>query len=251
MSHDQKELEDLRRRVADLERELEVRTTRLEQFAFHAAHDMQEPLRKISAFGERLQRYQDVLPERGRMYLGKMLDAAARMSNLIDDLLKYAMVGTRESRTGSVDLKGIFDELLDIYSTSLSECGAQVSLSGLEPVEGDRTQVRQLFQNLLSNAIKFRREGVPLRVAVQGRRTGDGMLEVSVADNGIGFDECYRDKIFQVFQRLHGRGEYEGSGIGLAVCARVVENQGGRLDARGRPGEGATFSATLPLAEKN
>lgn len=244
------EIEALRRRVAELERELEVRTERLEQFAFHAAHDMQEPLRKISAFGERLQRHQEDLPARAQIYLDRMLDASSRMSHLIDDLLKYARVSRGDRATEVVRLEEVFAEVLDDYATRLAEAGGEVSLSELAPVQGDRTQVRQLFQNLVSNAIKFRRKEVPLAVSIRGWVVDGRMLEVSVRDNGIGFEEKYREKIFQVFQRLHGRSEYEGTGIGLAVCARVVESHGGTIDVRSEPGEGTVFVVTLPLAEK-
>jgi len=221
----------------------------LEQFAFHAAHDMQEPLRKISAFGERLQRYEEELPERGRMYLGRMLDASRRMANLIDDLLKYARVSREGTDMELVDLNEVFQEIMDDYANRLVEAGAEVTLQDLEPVLGDWTQLRQLFQNLVSNAIKFRRKSVPLQVTVRGRRL-EGRLEVTVTDNGIGFEEKYREKIFQVFQRLHGRSEYEGTGIGLAVCARIAESHGGSIEARSEPGEGAVFVVTLPLAKK-
>ena len=236
--------------IARDDTELKRAREALEQFAFHAAHDMQEPLRKISAFGERLQKYEEHLPERGQMYLGRMLDASRRMANLIDDLLKYARVSKGSVELENVELDEVFREILDEYATRLAESGAEVTLDGLEAVQGDWTQVRQLFQNLVSNAIKFRREGVPVRVTVRGQPQDDGRLRVTVADNGIGFEEKYLGKIFQVFQRLHGRGQYEGTGIGLAVCARIAESHGGSIEARSEPGEGAVFVVTLPLAEK-
>ena len=221
----------------------------LEQFAFHAAHDMQEPLRKISVFGDRLQKFEEDLPERGQKYLDRMLDATLRMSKLIYDLLKYARVNRGKPATESVDLNEVFNEVLDDYSTRLSECGGEVTLKELGHVEADWTQVRQLFQNLISNAIKFRRKDVPLEITVRAHQAR-GMLEVSVRDNGIGFEEKYKNKIFQVFQRLHGRSEYPGTGIGLAVCARIAESHGGTLDAHSEFGEGSVFVVTLPVAEK-
>jgi PAS domain S-box-containing protein len=217
----------------------------LEQFAFHAAHDMKEPLRKISAFGERLQKFRDVLPERGRLYLDRMLDASRRMSHLIDDLLEYARIGREGRDPVAVDLEDVLAEVVEDYSTKLKECGGRVSSEDLGVVEGDRTQLRQLFQNLLSNAIKFRRKDEPLMVTVRGE-VKNGHVEVSFSDNGIGFEEEYREKIFQVFQRLHGRDEYEGTGIGLALCSRIVESHGGSIEARGSSGGGATFVFTLP-----
>jgi PAS domain S-box-containing protein len=222
----------------------------LEQFAFHAAHDLKEPLRKIVAFGERLDKYRDNVPDRGQLYLDKMLDASLRMSNLIDDLLEYARVSRDEKEMVAVDLEKIIDGLAQDYSTKLREAEGEISVSGLSVVSADWTQMRQLLQNLISNAIKFRRKDAPLEIRVSGREI-DGMLEVRFSDNGIGFDEQYREKIFQVFQRLHGRMEYEGTGIGLAVCARVVQSHCGTIWAESREGEGATFVFTLPLKKVN
>lgn len=227
--------------------ELKKAESALEQFAFHAAHDMKEPLRKISAFGEKLDKHRGSLPERGRLYLEKMLDASRRMSILIDDLLKFARVSRNLKYTVTVDLEEVVEELAQDYSERLRDVEAEIHIDGMTKVRADRTQMRQLFQNLLSNAIKFRREGEPLEIFVMGSDLGNGMLEVSFRDNGIGFEEQYREKIFEVFQRLHGRSEYEGTGIGLAVCARIVQSHGGKIEAKGSPEQGAEFVFTLPL----
>ena len=228
--------------------ELKRAQAALEQFAFHAAHDMQEPLRKISAFGERLQKFEKSLPEKGKLYLDRMLDATNRMSTLIEDLLKYARVQRGAQEFEEVDLREVIEDILDLYEDRLATCGAEVTVdASLGKVKGDRTQLRQLFQNLISNAIKFRKKGVPLRIIIQSRHLDLNTLEISVQDNGIGFEEKYKEKIFQVFQRLHGRSEYTGTGIGLAVCARIAESHGGSLDVRSNPGEGSVFLVSLPL----
>lgn len=228
--------------------ELKKAEKALEQFAFHAAHDMKEPLRKISAFGERLDRFRDDIPEKGRLYLDKMLDASKRMSVLIDDLLKFARVSRNLKDTGPVDLEEVVEELAQDYSEKLRDSEAEIHIDdGLTMVRADRTQMRQLFQNLLSNSLKFQKKDAPLEVFVKGEDLGTGMLKVTWSDNGIGFEEQYKQKIFEVFQRLHGRGEYEGTGIGLAVCARIVQSHGGQIEAKGVPDQGATFEFTLPL----
>ena len=246
--------EALQRQAEELQRS----NHELEQFAYVASHDLQEPLRKIQAFGDRLgSRYAGVLDEQGSDYLRRMHSAAERMQTLINDLLTFSRVTTQAQPFARVELARVVREVISDLELRIEQTGAVVEVGELPAVEADPVQMRQLFQNLLSNALKFRREGVPPRVRVSARTfTGAGAedgrgaewCEVAVQDNGIGFDEKYLDRIFALFQRLHGRGQYEGTGIGLAICRKIAERHGGTVTARSTPGEGSTFTVTLPVA---
>jgi PAS domain S-box-containing protein len=232
----------------------------LEQFASVASHDLQEPLRKIQAFGDRLQgRFKETLGEQGREYLERMLSSAARMRLLIEDLLTYARVTTRAQPFVPVDLGVVAREVVSDLEGRLQQTEGQVELGALPVALADPLQMRQLLQNLIGNGLKFHRPGQPpvvrlsqVHSGVDPCTNGDGAdppaatVTVAVQDNGIGFEEIYLDRIFEVFQRLHGRGEYEGTGMGLAICRKIVERHGGRITAHSTPGEGATFLVTLP-----
>jgi PAS domain S-box-containing protein len=222
----------------------------LEDFAYIASHDLQEPLRKVVAFGGRLrERYEEALDEKGRDYLDRMLRASERMQQLINDLLRLSRVTTKARPFGPVDLHGVAVGVLSDLEEHISRTGAEVQLGDLPRVQADAVQMRQLLQNLLTNALKFHRRGVRPRVKI-GATIEDGHAVVTVADNGIGFDEKYADRIFRPFQRLHGRGQYEGSGMGLSICKKILERHGGRITARSRPGEGATFFVQMSLARE-
>lgn len=229
--------------------ELRRSNSELEQFAYVASHDLQEPLRKVASFCQMIERrYGDQLDDRGRQYIEFAVDGAKRMQALINDLLSFSRVGRMARPEESVDLGAVARQALDNLATLREETGAEVDVAELPHVSGDRTQLTQLFQNLLGNAIKFRREGVPPRVVIDARRTGDEW-EFRCADNGIGVEPRYADRIFLIFQRLHPRDEYTGTGIGLALCKKIVEYHGGRiwLDGADRGGEpGTTFRWTLP-----
>ncbi|WP_254715662.1 ATP-binding protein [Actinomadura sp. NAK00032] len=230
--------------------ELRRSNSELEQFAYVASHDLQEPLRKVASFCQMIERrYGDQLDDRGRQYIEFAVDGAKRMQALINDLLSFSRVGRMARPEESVDLGAVVRQALDNLAALREETGAEVDAADLPHVPGDRTQLTQLFQNLIGNAIKFRREGVPPRVVIDARRTG-GEWEFRCADNGIGVEPRYADRIFLIFQRLHPRDEYTGTGIGLALCKKIVEFHGGRiwLDGDDRGDEpGTTFRWTLPV----
>ena len=241
---------DERRRAEEGEaaaaRELRRSNAELEQFAYVASHDLQEPLRKIQAFGDLLAaKHAASLPAEGQGYVKKMQASAGRMSRLIDDLLSFSRVTTHARPFARVDLGATVQEVVDDLELRTEKTGGRVEVGPLPEVEADPVQMRQLFQNLIGNALKFHRPDVPPVVTVSAEPDGDGWA-VTVADNGIGFDDKYAGRIFQVFQRLHGRDEYDGTGVGLAICRKIVDRHGGAITARGRPGEGATFVVALP-----
>lgn len=228
--------------------ELKRSNVELEQFAYVASHDLQEPLHLISAFTDRiLNLYTGVLDEKGADYLRRVQRSVKRMRQLIDDLLQFSRITTRGKPFASVRLNQVLADLLKDLEVRLAETGGKVELGTLPEVFADTLQMRQLFQNLIVNALKFRRPAEAPRVQVSAKILGDGFCEISVQDNGIGFDEKYLEQIFLPFSRLHSYFEYEGSGIGLAVCQKIVSRHGGEITAQSRPGEGSRFIFTLPL----
>ncbi|MCZ8530517.1 sensor histidine kinase [Alteromonas sp. PRIM-21] len=260
--------EDLENRIEERTQELSLysdelaRSNReLEDFAFVASHDLQEPLRKIRAFGNRLESgYTDVIDERGRDYLARMLNAAERMSMLISDLLAFSRVSTRGKDFSEVSLDNVIQSVLDDLEIAIDEKSAQIEVSENMPiVRGDKTQLEQLFLNLISNALKFQSEGITpvVKITLQEVSEEDTQdiimseeydwIKITVADNGIGFDQSFAEKIFAPFQRLHGRSEYKGTGIGLAVCRRIVERHNGQITATSAQGHGATFTIIVPV----
>ncbi len=222
----------------------------LEEFAYIASHDLQEPLRKILAFGDRLKlACRDALTDQGRDYLDRMLGAASRMQTLINDLLTYSRVTTLAQPYAPADLNTILREVLSDLEVRVEQTGARVEAGDLPTIQADPTQMRQLFQNLIGNALKFRRPEEAPQVRIHAE-SADGMCRITVQDNGIGFDPRYADRIFGVFQRLHGRAEYEGTGIGLAVCQKIAHRHGGEIIAHGEPGRGAAFTVSLPFEHR-
>ena len=233
---------------------MKVSNRELQDFASVASHDLQEPLRKVQAFGDRLKvKAGPVLSPETSDYLDRMLNAAARMKTLINDLLTFARVTSRAQPFAPVDMKLLVDQVLSDLEARIEDKQATVKVSDLPVIEADATQMRQLMQNLMGNALKFSRPGEPPRVEVSGEeRVGDDgekRLTLRVRDHGIGFDEKYLDRIFTVFQRLHGRSEFEGTGIGLAVCRKIVERHRGRITAESKTGEGASFIVELPCTQ--
>lgn len=218
----------------------------LEQFAYVASHDLQEPLRMIRGYLELLsERYKGQIDEKADKYIGYAVDGAGRMSGLIRDLLSFSRVNTRGETFGSVPCEEALDYALRNLERSIETSGAKVTHESLPLVSGDKTQLAQLFQNLVGNAIKFRssERSPEIHIAV---RLENGQWLFQVRDNGIGFEQQYEGKIFKIFQRLHDRGQYPGTGIGLAICRRIVERHGGQIWAAGEPGQGATFFFTIP-----
>ncbi|GAB3690604.1 hypothetical protein GCM10027592_07990 [Spirosoma flavus] len=234
----------------------------LQQFAYVASHDLQEPLRKIQSFSTLLTEQMDEqLSATSRDHLQRITAAGARMSTLIKDLLAYSRISTRKQISGSVSLEAIMAGVLTTLEWEISQSGAQISVDALPLVKGDESQLGQLFQNLLTNAIKFVPPGQSPQIRIEYAQRSLSELpsgvspgiespiyhQIDVTDSGIGFDKKYRDRIFQVFQRLHSQNEYAGTGVGLAICQRVVENHGGTITASSQPGQGATFSVYLPV----
>lgn len=253
---DQKMAEEkLRRYAAELERS----NRELQDFAYVSSHDLQEPLRKIQAFGDRLKaRESDKLSDQGKDYVDRMLNAAFRMQNLINDLLSFSRVTTKAQPFTKVDLNQLLREVLSDLEVIIEKTGARIEFDALPTIEAEATQMRQLFQNLISNAIKFRKENENPLIKIEFRliqrkahlisTPGDQVVEIHVKDNGIGFDEKYLDRIFNVFQRLEGQ-KYEGSGIGLAICRKIAIRHGGDITAKSKVGEGSEFIVTLAVKQ--
>lgn len=229
--------------------ELSRSNAELEQFASIASHDLQEPLRKVQTFAAQLVATENErLSETGQDYLRRMSGAAGRMRSLIDDLLMFSRVSTQGRPFVAVDLGEIVEQVLVDLEVSIGDSGAQVVLDELPTVQADPLQMRQLLQNLLGNGLKFRREGVVPEIRVSAQVV-DHIAELTVQDNGIGFDEQYATRIFRAFERLHGAREYPGTGIGLALCRKIVERHNGTITARGEVGVGAMLTVRLPLEQ--
>lgn len=246
--------------LKDREAALERSNRELQDFASVASHDLQEPLRKIEAFGDRLKaKYGSDLGDDGQMYIDRMQNAAGRMRSLINDLLSYSRVTTKARPFVEVDLDKCANEVLSDLQVAIESSSAKIELENLPVIEADALQMRMLLQNLISNAIKFQRPDETPKITLAARIVGPAssasgaddeskqVCELSVADNGIGFEMKYASRIFGIFQRLHGRNEYEGTGVGLATCRKIVERHNGTIQVESAPGQGTTFTMQLPL----
>jgi PAS domain S-box-containing protein len=236
--------DDLAKKAEELQRS----NAELEQFAYVASHDLQEPLRMVSSYTQLLtRRYNDKLQGDAQEFMHYIVDGAARMKQLIEDLLAYSRVGTKGKEFKPVSLEAPLKKAIGNLRAAIEESSAAVTWDPLPTVDADETQLAQLFQNLMGNALKFRGASVPrIHVAAADR---DGEWQLTVADNGIGIEPQYFERIFMLFQRLHTMGEYPGTGIGLAICKKVVERHGGRIWVSSAPGEGSQFHFTLPKKE--
>lgn len=259
--HTQKEFEELKQVKEKLQRnELELHNIihhlnlsnrELEQFAYVASHDLQEPVRKMIFYSDYfLQNYASLIDETGAGFLQKMLDASHRMRTLITDLLAFSRIRKEETTFQQVDLNKVVKGALQDLEMLIAEKGALVTCDPLPGLEGNYSQLVQLFENILSNALKYSQEtGQPvIHISAQ---TADEHIVIAIKDNGIGFEEKYLPKMFTLFQRLHGKHEYYGTGLGLAICKKIADLHSGRIDAVSTPGKGATFTVTLPAIQIN
>lgn len=268
MNTDQEEIENLRRELArekqrrveselaanELVEELNLIVEELtrsndemERFVQIASHDLQEPLRKIITFGERLKTsIYDQLDAQGRRYLDSMITSSGRMRHLVYGLLQYSRITGQRMPFSSINLRELIDNIKDDFAIYLEQTGGNISIDALPSLDGDHYQLYQLFFQLIDNSLKFRHRQRPPHIRISSRQA-DGMCHITVRDNGIGFEEKYCERIFGIFQRLHPAGSYEGTGIGLALCRKIVYRHKGSITASGIPEQGATFEIALPI----
>jgi PAS domain S-box-containing protein len=245
----EEEREALLKDIETVNRKLQQSNKELEDFAYIASHDLREPLRKISSFGALLQdSLEGKLDEDEEENLEFMIDGAKRLQAMIDDLLTYSRLTTRAKPHGRVDLNEVIEHLENLeLATLLDEAKGTIRVpQPLLPVQGDLSQIYQLFQNLIGNGLKFHQKGIPPEVTIRACQVQDNMVRVEVEDSGIGIGEEYHEQIFTMFKRLHSREKYGGTGIGLAVCKKIVDRHGGNIGVKSTPGGGSTFWFTLP-----
>jgi len=254
LEHEIKEHKNMERKLKTYAEKLARSNRELQDFANVASHDLQEPLRKVQAFGDRLARkLEGKIGEKEADYLKRMQSAASRMQILINDLLSFARVTTKARPFVAVDLDVITKEALCDLEARVEQTKGRVDVGKLPVIDADPSQMRQLMQNLIGNALKYHKPDKAPEVKVSAQLINDSpaMAQITVKDNGIGFDEKYIDRVFGVFQRLHNRSEFEGTGIGLPICRKIAERHGGSITAKSAPGSGSSFIATLPVKQTN
>jgi light-regulated signal transduction histidine kinase (bacteriophytochrome) len=245
VSRDVTELRDQERDMAARAAELERSNAELAQFAYVASHDLSEPLRMVSSYLQLLRRrYHGQIDEDADEFIDFAVEGANRMRALIEDLLAYSRAG-RGAEPRPIDLGHVMADVLSSLAAAVADARAQIVVGRMPTVLGDRLALAQVLQNLVANALKFR-SGPSARVWISAERMPNGMWRVSVADDGIGIDPRHRERIFKMFQRLHDREAFEGTGIGLAICRKIIERQGGEIGVDGREGGGSVFSFTIP-----
>lgn len=257
ITSEQKAKDELRRtlevqeeRIKERTRELEQNNNALQDFSYFAAHDLKEPLRKIMIFSERVKSVLGAeLEETGHKYLLSMQRAAERMNTLIDDLLGLSQIASQKLILKPVDLNKVVSDVIDDLEPSFPGCKENIVLQTLPRVMADRSQMYQLFKNLLSNSLKYAKAEVPPKVSLEVEVNDSQQYLIAINDNGIGFDERHKERIFKPFERLHAKSEYSGTGIGLAVCKKVVELHEGELDVKSQVDMGTTFTVCFPISK--
>lgn len=246
---ERKKAEDKLARKAE---ELERSNQELEDFAFIASHDLQEPLRKVVLFGDRLKSvYPSTEDDRGINYIDRLQKSISKMQNFIHDLLEYSRVNQSSALIKLIDLNEIVSEVVSDLQTQLDHTQGRIEIAPLPAIEGNEFLMAQLFQNLIANALKYSRENVPPQIKISSRPNGDSAWDILVEDNGIGIEPKYFHKIFKPFERLHSSDQYGGNGIGLAICSKVSTKHGGKIRIESQPGKGSTFFLTLPKAQSS
>jgi len=256
----QRLLKENNQRLTVANAELEASNHDLQQFASIASHDLQEPLRKILIFANMIRdRHSQDLPAESRKYLDKIISSSQRMRSMASDILNYSELSTNAQSFDEVNLEAVVAEILDDYELLLQERSAEVIVEELPVIEGNRGQIKQVFQNLISNSIKFSRPETPpvIRIFCEPEYAGAGdenelaLCHIIVTDNGIGFEKEYQERIFSLFERLNNKDKYEGSGIGLSITKKIIERHHGKIAAESTPGEGARFTISLPFRQPN
>ncbi|HKL34674.1 MAG TPA: ATP-binding protein, partial [Salegentibacter sp.] len=232
---------DLKKRA----NELAISNAELEQFAYVASHDLQEPLRMVTSFLTQLEKkYGDILDEKGLLYIDFAVDGAKRMRQIILDLLEFSRVGRTEDKLEAVDINDVLNDVKHLYRKQIADKKVRIKSESLPVINAPKSPIRQVFQNLISNAVKYSKEGVTPEINIKYNETED-FWEFTIQDNGIGIEQEYFDRIFVIFQRLHRREEYSGTGMGLAVTKKIIENLGGKIWLESQEGEGTTFHFTI------
>jgi PAS domain S-box-containing protein len=248
---DNNELKQVQALLQNNIRELNRSNLELQQFAFVASHDLQEPLRKIMFYSDYIQnKYIAVVDEKSREYLRSMHKASLRMRSLINDLLSFSQIDKKVLDIKPVDLNKLMKQVIEVYEISIKEKRANINVGDLPAIEGDPTMIARLLENVLSNALKYTRDDVIPEIKISGVQN-DGMVEIIIADNGIGFEERMISKIFTLFQRLHGREKYDGTGLGLAICRKIADMHQGSITAKSRINEGSSFFIYLPVKQND